>query len=507
MPISRRQFLKAIGAGVAAAGLAGARRRRAFSAMQRPNIVVMLADDLGYGDLACYGNPVIKTPNLDRLAAEGLRLTDCYAAAAVCPPARAGLMTGRTPCRVGIHSWIPMSSPVHLRVEEISVATLLREAGDATCHLGKWHLNGKFNTPAQPQPSALGFDHWFSTQNNALPNHHNPDNFIRNGQPVGRLEGYSAQLVAAEAIHWLRRHCGDQGAARQPFFLYVCFHEPREPIATDPEFFELYPSPSEPGRAGHHGNVTQMDDAAGRVLKCLDNLGLREDTLVFFTSDNGPAVTRIHPHGSAKPLRDKKGSMCEGGIRVPGILRWPGHTRPGTVSADPVSGVDLLPTACEIAEVPVPTGRALDGASFLPILDGEPIKRRTPLYWQYNCAHSKPKVAMRMGGWKILGHLDLTEMKPGVDQTEEEMTRFKRAELTTFELYNLREDIGETSDLAAREPERLVEMSAKLRVLYTEIREESPVWPAWEWTRYEQQHIEWPEYWVNRKKQTSTKAP
>ena len=170
---------------------------------QRANIVVVLADDLGYGDLACYGNPVIQTPHLDQFAREGLRFTDCYAAAANCSPARTGLMTGRTPYRVGIHNWIPMFSPMHVRRSEITIATLLRDAGYATCHVGKWHLNGDFNLPSQPQPSDHGFDHWFSTQNNALPNHKNPVNFVRNGKPVGPLEGYAAPLVADEAIAWL----------------------------------------------------------------------------------------------------------------------------------------------------------------------------------------------------------------------------------------------------------------------------------------------------------------
>lgn len=464
-----------------------------------PNVVVMLADDLGYSDLGCYGNTAIKTPNLDRLAAEGLRLTDCYAAAANCSPARTGLMTGRTPWRVGIHNWIPMLSPVHLRKEEITVATLLRRAGYATCHVGKWHLNGRFNMPGQPQPGDHGFDYWFSTQNIALPSHHNPDNFVRNGRPVGRLEGYSAQIVADEAIGWLKDLRAKRPEERKPFFLFVCFHEPHEPIATDPEFAAFYPSPGDPSRADFCGNITQMDAATGRLLRCLDELGLRLSTLVFFTSDNGPAITPIHPHGSAGPLRDKKGSLYEGGIRVPGIVRWPGHTRPGTVSHEPVCGVDLLPTLCEAARVAVPDDRAIDGASWLPIFEGKPIQRTTPLYWQFNRAHSKPKVAMRIGDWKVLAYLDAPELKPGVDQTAEEQKRFKTAEPTTFELFNLRRDVGETTDLAGREPERLAAMSAQLKRLYHEVRAESPVWPAWEWTNDEAKRIEWPDYWTNRK--------
>jgi arylsulfatase A len=201
----------------------------------RPNNVVVLADDLGYGDLACYGHPVIKTPHLDQFAREGLRFTDCYAAAANCSPARTGLMTGRTPTRVGIHNWIPMFSPMHVRRSEITIATLLRNAGYSTCHVGKWHLNGDFNLPSQPQPSDHGFDHWFSTQNNALPNNRNPFNFVRNGKPVGPLKGFAARLVADKAITWLEKGRDQE----KSFFLYVCFHEPHEPIASDKRFGDL----------------------------------------------------------------------------------------------------------------------------------------------------------------------------------------------------------------------------------------------------------------------------
>jgi arylsulfatase A len=462
----------------------------------RPNFLIVLADDLGYGDLGCYGHPLIKTPNLDRLAAEGVRLTNCYAAAANCSPARTGLMTGRTPYRVGVHNWIPMFSPMHVRRQEITVATLLRQNGYATCHAGKWHMNGMFNLPGQPQPSDHGFDHWFSTQNNALPCHHDPDNFVRNGQPVGRLEGYSAHLVVEEAVRWL-----EEGRDREkPFFLYVCFHEPHEPIASAKRFTDMYPS-DDPSLSTHHGNVTQEDDAFGRLMATIDELNLRDDTLVMFTSDNGPAITNWHPHGSAGPLRDKKGSMYEGGIRVPGILRWPGHTQPGTVCDEPVSGVDLLPTLCEITGIGVPGDRAIDGTSFLPIFEGDSIERKTPLYWQFNYARSKPKVAMRVGDWKILATLTEPESKPVADITDGLQQGIKRAELDSFELYNLREDVGETTDLAEQQPERLAAMAAQLRKLYREVRDESPVWPAWEWPRYEGGRIRaareagiWPEW-------------
>lgn len=454
-----------------------------------PNILVILCDDLGYGDLACYGHAELKTPNIDQLARQGLRLTGCYAAAANCSPARTGLMTGRTPTRVGVHNWIPMFSPMHVKRQEITVATLLRNAGYDTGHFGKWHLNGDFNLPSQPQPSDHGFNYWFSTQNNALPNHRNPNNFVRNGKSAGPLEGYAGPLVTDEAVHWLK----DIRDKSKPFFMYVCYHEPHEPIASDKQYTDLYPS-DDPSYSAHHGNISQLDAACGRLLRTIDELNLRDNTFVLFTSDNGPAITGIHPHGSPGPFREKKGHLYEGGIRVPGIIRWPGHTRAGQLSDEPVSGVDLLPTLCELAGIERPTDRVLDGESFLPLITQKPIKRTRPLYWHFLRASSAPKVAMRVGDWKILAKLDTPPLKPSADILEEERTALKTAMPIDFELYNLREDIGETNNLAEQNPEKLEQLVKRLRQAYAEVQVESPVWPIWEWPRYESQRIEWPEY-------------
>lgn len=464
----------------------------ADAAPAKPNIVLVLCDDLGYGDLACFGDKALHTPNLDKFATEGLRLTSCYAAHGNCSPSRTALMTGRTPTRVGVRNWIPEESPVHVPRSEICVATLLKRVGYATCHSGKWHMNGQFNQPTQPQPNDHGFEHWFATHNNALPCHRNPNNFARNGQDAGKLEGYSAHLVVDEAIRWL----GTRDPAK-PFFLHVCFHEPHEPIATDPKYTKLYPS-DDPSYSAHHGNITQMDDAFGRLMRALDERELRENTFVFFTSDNGPAITPMHPHGSVGPLRDKKGSLYEGGIRVPGIVRWPGRTRSGSVSDEPVCGVDFLPTACAIAGIEPPRDRRLDGASFLPVLDGKPVARSTPLYWHFNRASSDAKVALRVGDWKILATLDKNVALRGNDITEEDERVFKEAGLAAFSLYNLRTDIGEKTDLAAKETAKLAELKALLQAKYQEVRAESPVWPAWKFTGAEGRKIEWPDYWKKR---------
>ena len=462
------------------------------SAKERPNIVVVLCDDLGYGDIGCYGNEVVKTPHLDSFARESLKLNHCYAAAPNCSPARAGLMTGRTPFRVGIFNWIPMLSPMHVKEGEITVATLLRDAGYDTCHVGKWHLNGRFNLDGQPQPGDHGFNHWFSTQNNALPNHRNPNNFVRNGETVGPLEGYAAPLVVDEAIDWLQTRRDRE----KPFFLFVCFHEPHEPIATDSRYEENYRDYAKGNRSfmAHHGNITQMDEAFGRLMKEFDTGGLRDSTFVFFTSDNGPAITGRHPHGSTGGLREKKGHLYEGGIRVPGLIRWPGRTTEGSESDIPVSGVDLLPTLCELMGAEIPQDRAIDGASFLPALQGKPLKREKPLYWHFYRASSQAQVVMRDGPWKITASLDAPDPARGADLTKEEMTVLKTADLRGFELYQLDKDPSESRNLAEENPEKLAELRKKLTALFEEVREDAPIWPEWKWPRYESQRIEWPEY-------------
>jgi arylsulfatase A len=415
-----------------------------------------LCDDLGYGDLGCFGHPRIRTPNLDRLAQQGLRLTDCYAAAPVCSPSRAGMLTGRTPNRCGIYDWIPAGSPIHLRRSEVTVATLLKSAGYATCFSGKWHCNGMFNSPEQPQPGDHGFDHWFATQNNAAPSHHNPVNFVRNGTPVGPLTGYSSTLIVDEAVDWLRHRDRDR-----PFCLFVWFHSPHEPVATAREYVDLYADAEPANRRIYYGNVTQMDHETGRLLATLDDLGLSDTTFVFFSSDNGPETLNRYreaerSYGSPGPLRGMKLHMYEGGIRVPGIVRWPGHTPAGAESSEPICGTDVLPTLCAIAGLNLPANRPIDGESIVPALHGRTFTRHRPLYWQYDNAIGRPKVAMRQGEWKILAD----------------------AALDHFELYNLRDDPRETTDLAGREPERLRTMSATLRNQHAEIKKESPVWPT-----------------------------
>lgn len=445
---------------------------------KRPNFVVILCDDLGYGDLACFGHPHIRTPNLDQLAKQGIRLTSCYSSAPVCSSSRAGLLTGRTPSRVGVYDWIPNNHVVHLPKSEITVATLLRDAGYSTAHVGKWHCNGKFNQAAQPQPGDHGFDHWFSTQNNASPTHENPGNFVRNGKPVGPLEGFSCQLVADEGLRWL-----ENGRDRdKPFFLFTCFHEPHEPVASPRDLVDSYRDVTEnEDQAQYFANVTNMDTAVGRIVSKLDELGLSENTLVFFTSDNGPETLKRYrgagrSYGSPGKLRGMKLWMYEAGIRVPGIIRWPGRVKPGQEIEEPVCGLDVLPTCCELAGVRLPADRAYDGASVTAVLNGTELTRPRPLYWHYYRALGVPKAALRMGNWMILGHRTGDPKPPGSNVDAQSMAVITEETLAEFELYDLKADISQMHDLAGTKPPVLESLKKLLIARHREVRDEGVKW-------------------------------
>ncbi|NOY43708.1 MAG: sulfatase-like hydrolase/transferase [Planctomycetes bacterium] len=444
----------------------------------KPNVLVILCDDLGYGDLQCYGHPTIKTPNLDRMAAEGIRFTSCYSASPVCSSSRAGLLTGRTPSRTGVYDWIPDGHPVHLPAKEITIATLLKRAGYQTAHVGKWHLNGMFNSPEQPQPGDHGFDHWFSTQNNAFPSHENPNNFVRNGKEVGPLEGFSCQLVAGEAIAWL-----ESRKEAQPFFLQVCLHEPHEPVASPPELVDEYrPHAKNDDQAQYFANVANVDAAVGRILASLHKLNLDEKTLVIFTSDNGPETLKRHrnarrSYGSPGELRGMKLWLYEGGIRVAGLMRWTGQVPAKQVVDTPVCSVDLLPTLCELAKTPVPDDRPLDGTSLVSLLQGEPLKRTKPLYWHYYCALGQPKVALRSGDWMILGHRISPNLpKKSRNVTPLSMRVIKSATLGNFELYNLANDHRQQEDVGKQHAKKLETLSRQLVARHQEVQAEGPRW-------------------------------
>lgn len=416
-----------------------------------PNFVFILADDLGYGDLSCYGQPRIKTPNLDKLAKQGLKLTSYYSGAPVCSPSRAALLTGRIPQRDGIGDWIPENANSYLPRETTTLAKILARIGYTTALSGKWHLNGKMDG-SQPTPFDHGFQHWFATQNNALPTHENPTNFIRNGAPVGQLKGYSSTLIVNEALDWLRQRKADQ-----PFFLYVAFHAPHEKVATADEFLLKYADVKNEDQAQYFGNITQMDFEVGRLLQTLDALKLADNTLVFFSSDNGPETLKRYQgatrsYGTPGNLRGMKLHLYEGGIRVPALIRWPGVVKPGRASDAPVCALDWMAT------IRVLTGiRAwdlkVDGEDFSRVLRGEKFVRERPLYWQYDKAINSetdailPKFALRDGDYKLLVSGD-----------------FKNVEL-----YNLRHDPGEATDIARRELPRVKTMVEQVKLIYRQL--------------------------------------
>jgi arylsulfatase A len=477
---------------VFALGLCAANLIGAEASDSRPNFIVIIADDLGWGDLPSNGHPHIRTPNLDRLASGGIRFTSCYAASQVCSPSRVGLLTGRSPNRAGVFDWIADAGAdniarersrhlVHMRANEVTLPRLLKEAGYATAMAGKWHCNSRFNDPAQPQPGDAGFEHWLATQNNAQPSHENPTNFVRNGQPVERQEGFSCQIVAREAIGWLagRR----EKSATQPFFLYVAFHEPHEPVASPPDLVERHLKHARNlDEAQYFANVENMDRAVGDILGALDRMKLAENTVVMFTSDNGPETLFRYPgtrrsYGSPGPLRGMKLWTTEGGPRVPGILRWPAKVKGGQFSDEPVSSLDLLPTFCGLARVKTPEGLKLDGTDILPLLENRTQTRNQPLFWVYFNALNDQRVALRDGPWKLLAKLDGGQVPMLDNITTASVTRLREAKLTDFSLYRVTDDINERRELSRDEPDRLQELSAKMEQLYRELTQTMHVWP------------------------------
>lgn len=442
-----------------AAGGAGPVAGAPATTSRPPNILLIVADDLGYGDLGSYGHHTLKTPNLDRLAREGLRFTSYYAASPLCSPSRAAMLTGRTPFRTGIESWIPEGTGVQLGPREITLATLLKPRGYETFLSGKWHLNGGLDVPGQTQPQDHGFDHWLALHAFAIPNHRNPENFFRDGKALGRLEGYAAQIVVDQAMSWL------EARRRQtPFFLYVAFAEPHGTIASPDVFTDLYsaftkgrPEPFANGGAiptnlaargpgEYYANVTHMDFQIGRLLERLDRLGLRDDTVVLFTSDNGPVTEdwrhwyEVNLYGSTGGLRGRKADLYEGGIRVPAIVRWPGHVAAGTETDAPVIGYDLLPTLAALTGTAVPGDRPLDGEDVSPVLRGEAFARQRPLYWEFEDDQGF-HYALRDGRSKLIADRSFAKRR----------------------LYDLARDRFEVDDRADREPGVVEALLGRLR--------------------------------------------
>lgn len=432
----------------------------------KPNVLLILLDDAGWTDLGCYGSRV-QTPNIDELAAQGMRFTDCHSAAPNCSPSRAGLLTGRTPSRVGVYSYLPADHVMHLRSEEVTLAELLKTAGYRTGHFGKWHLSRLQSD--QPGPLDQGFDYSLGTDNNAHPSHKNPDNFIRNRKPVGIVEGYSCQIVVDEANQWLADQSSDQ-----PFFACVWFHEPHTPIASPPELIakyqQLYPGIKKK-EATYLANIENVDHAVGRLLGSLESSGQANNTLVFLTSDNGP-LNRFSREG----LRGKKSNVWEGGHRVPGIFRWPEHIATGTTCREPISGVDFLPTVCDVVGIPTPQDRHIDGTSLVPLFRNASasLQRSQPLYWFFY--RLNPAIAIRDGHWSLVCNSNDRYRPKAHGMTREDMPKIRESRPDDYQLFDLRNDLHQQVDVSQKYPHELARLRAKMNELHHNVVQEGYQW-------------------------------
>lgn len=439
-----------------------------FSADTRPNLLILMLDDAGWTDLSSYGSRIL-TPNMDQLAAEGMRFTDCHAAAPNCSPSRVGMLTGRSPIRAGFFNYLDPGTPMHLEAHEITIANLLQDAGYATGHFGKWHVSKLLSD--QAQPTDHGYDYYLATDNNAEPSHLNPVNFIRNGVELGMIKGYSCDIVADEAIGWIKAHEAEK--QQRPFFATVWFHEPHTRIASPPhlvkEYEKRYPG-IDKKEAEYLANVANADQAVGRIVGTLKTLGLDENTVIFCTSDNGG----LNPW-SLVGLRGKKSLVWEGGHREPGIFRWPGKIKAGTVSHETIGFVDLLPTFCDIAGVNLPKNRWLDGMSLVEHLKtGKPFDREYPLFWFFY--RVEPAMALRQGDWVLLANTTDKDRSKTHVLRREDIPFIKNSELIDFELYNVKKDLAQDNDVIANNRKQFEAMKAQMVKIHKEIVTEGKFW-------------------------------
>jgi arylsulfatase A-like enzyme len=423
--LTRRQWLAAAAAPIAAA-----------QTLRRPNIVWIMADDMGWGDPGCYGQQHIQTPNIDRLAAQGMRFTSAYAGSAVCAPSRSCLMTGQHSghTRVRWNHSVRTGQRVPLLPEDVTVAELLRQAGYTTGIFGKWGLGEPDTTGV---PNRQGFDDWFGFLNQDHAVDYYTDHLWRNekkellpGNQNGAKGEYTTDLFTREALRFLRVNRGN------PFFLYLTYTAPHADLQV-PSQGIYQDKPWSEADKNYAAMVTHMDRGIGQVLELLSRLGLASNTLVFFTSDNGAGHKAGLPLFRATgPFRGAKGDVYEGGLRVPMIARWPGRTAPGAVSDYPWAFWDLLPTAAELARAQAPAG--IDGVSIVPVLLGKPAPPRDYLYWE---SHQKGfHQAVRADNWKGVRH--------GL--------------AGPLELYDLAADIAEKNDVAAAHPDVVARLTAIL---------------------------------------------
>jgi len=448
-PTTRRGFLRRTVGGLGALAFTGSQalpglaESIATAGGKKPNFVFFLVDDLGYSELGCYGNTFNETPNLDRLARQGMRFTDAYAAAPVCSPYRAALMTGQWPARIGITDYLRPNDPKHLAPETTTIAEVFKSAGYATGMIGKWHLTGyAYHGAVEVRPTDQGFDEAIVSERRGIgggsywhPYHFDP-------AIAQRLPGkeYLVDRVNLEAIDFVERH------KHEPFFLYVSHYAVHTRLVGKPDLVVKYEAKPGAGKGdlapknNPHlaAQLEVIDEGVGMVMRKLDELGLADNTLLIFTGDNGgeSQVT------SNAPLRAGKSTLYEGGIREPLLVRWPGVVPSGAVCRTPTVNCDFYPTFCAILDARPDPKQPVDGVSILPILkDPSARLQRDTFYWHYPLAKphflgGRSAGAIRQGDWKLIEFFDTGDV----------------------ELYNLADDPGERNDLARDKPEKAKEL-------------------------------------------------
>ncbi|MCA9425726.1 MAG: sulfatase-like hydrolase/transferase [Candidatus Omnitrophica bacterium] len=434
--------------------ISGVHAENVSSHPDKPNILLLLADDQGWGDMGCAGHPVLKTPGLDKLASEGCRLTTFYTSAPVCSPSRAGILTGRDQNRFGMKHIIndgeDKSIPVfhHVPVNEPTIPRLLKSVGYKTAHIGKWHLSFS-GRKDEPTPHDYGFDHYLLL---AAGRHtsYKDSKWQRDGERIQTEGRWTAEVYVDEAIDFIES-CTDA-----PFFVNLWSFAPHIAVECAGKYKEMYPGRTEQEQT-YFGCITQMDEQYGRLLDYLEEKGLTDNTIVVFTSDNGctsPILPWVeNARGYAGPFRGSKHNIHEAGIRVPALVRWPGVTQPGSVSNEIASTLDLLPTLCSAAGVDLPDEWDFDGGLLNPAFENRPIDRPHPVYIQYELGRmlldrgeifTSPPLALRKNYWKLFCDTDFKNL----------------------ELYNMDTDPGEKWNMADIHPDIAQDLLNDLEEIY-----------------------------------------
>ena len=404
-------------------------------AAEKPNILLIVGDDMGYADVGFHGCKDIPTPNLDALAKSGVRFTSGYVTGPYCSPTRAAMLTGRYQTRFG-HEFNPAGGAQGMPVSETTIADRLKTAGYATGLVGKWHLGNQESM----QPQKRGFDDFFGFLGGAH-SYFQVGGILRGTTPVTELD-YTTDAFGREAVSFIDRH------KSQPWFLYLAFNAVHTPMNATDDRLAKFPDIADKQRRTYDAMMLAMDDAIGKVRQKLVDARLEQNTLVFFISDNGgPTMPGVTVNGSRnEPLRGSKRTTLEGGVRVPFLISWPGRVKPG-VSDHPVNQLDLSATTLAAAGLEPKPEWKLDGVDLLPFVTG--ATKGTPheaLYWRFG-----QQMAIRMGDYKLVRY----------DSNADTLTGKGGQPVTPAKLYNLATDIGETKDLASTEPDKVKELQAK----------------------------------------------